>query len=116
MEVDKQIREIIEFYCGGTYENRNTATKEILQICQNLQLQQTGVSGCYIERICDSCNTGYIPELYRDSDGKQATVNFQDCPNCGKRDDIWVKVHSDNNVSQLVVSCRKLNTDHTKID
>ena len=43
MEVEKQIREIIEFYCGGTYENRNTATKEILQICQNLQLQQTGV-------------------------------------------------------------------------
>lgn len=44
MEVEKQIREIIEFYCGGTYENRNTATKEILQICQNLQLQQTGVN------------------------------------------------------------------------
>ena len=43
MEVEKQIREIIEFYCGGTYENRNTATKEILQICQALQLQQTGV-------------------------------------------------------------------------
>lgn len=64
---------------------------------QALQLQQTGVSGCYIERICDSCNTGYFPELYRDSDGKQATVNFQDCPNCGKRDDIWVKVHADNN-------------------
>ena len=42
-ELEKQIREIIEFYCGGTYENRNTATKEILQICQNLQLQQTAV-------------------------------------------------------------------------
>jgi hypothetical protein len=46
MEVEKQIREIIEFYCGGTYENRNTATKEILQICQALQLQQTGVMRC----------------------------------------------------------------------
>ena len=50
MEVEKQIREIIEFYCGGTYENRNTATKEILQICQNLQLQQTGV----IKSVCSS--------------------------------------------------------------
>ena len=47
MEVEKQIREIIEFYCGGTYKNRNTATKEILQICQNLQLQQTGVMQRY---------------------------------------------------------------------
>ena len=52
MEVEKQIREIIEFYCGGTYENRNTATKEILQICQNLQLQQTGVIA--------SCSNTYI--------------------------------------------------------
>ena len=51
MEVEKQIREIIEFYCGGTYENRNTATKEILQICQNLQLQQTGV----IKSVCGNC-------------------------------------------------------------
>lgn len=53
MEVEKQIREIIEFYCGGTYENRNTATKEILQICQNLQLQQTTVivSGGYLKQI-----------------------------------------------------------------
>lgn len=64
---------------------------------KSLQLRKADVSGCYIERICDSCNTGYIPELYRDSDGKQAIVNFQDCPNCGKRDDIWVKVHVDNN-------------------
>ena len=47
MEVEKQIREIIEFYCGGTYENRVAATQKILQICQNLQLQQTGVSGCF---------------------------------------------------------------------
>ena len=52
MEVEKQIREIIEFYCGGTYENRNTATKEILQICQNLQLQQTGVMArCFEDYI-----------------------------------------------------------------
>ena len=52
MEVEKQIREIIEFYCGGTYENRNTATKEILQICQNLQLLQTGVMArCNIDLI-----------------------------------------------------------------
>lgn len=64
---------------------------------ESLQLCKADVSGCYIERICDSCNTGYIPELYRDSDGKQATVTFQDCPNCGKRDDIWVKIHADNN-------------------
>lgn len=64
---------------------------------ESLQLRKTDVSGCYIERICDSCNTSYIPELYRDSDGKQATVTFQDCPNCGKRDDIWVKIHADNN-------------------
>jgi hypothetical protein len=68
MEVEKQIREIIEFYCGGTYENRNTATKEILQICQALQLQQTGVkqSVCKHEfvssvaykgaKICTKCN------------------------------------------------------------
>lgn len=68
MEVEKQIREIIEFYCGGTYENRNTATKEILQICQNLQLQQTGViksfycnSEATLEKRCDKqcswCNS-----------------------------------------------------------
>ena len=55
MEVEKQIREIIEFYCGGTYENRNTATKEILQICQNLQLQQTGVVGRSEQLPCPHC-------------------------------------------------------------
>ena len=58
MEVEKQIREIIEFYCGGTYENRNTATKEILQICQNLQLQQTGVSG-RSEQLCGNLDENY---------------------------------------------------------
>ena len=57
MEVEKQIREIIEFYCGGTYENRNTATKEILQICQNLQLQQTGVSGSVFDEIYSDLTT-----------------------------------------------------------
>ena len=59
MEVEKQIREIIEFYCGGTYENRNTATKEILQICQNLQLQQTGVSGRSEQFYCNQDDGEY---------------------------------------------------------
>ncbi len=56
MEVEKKIREIIEFYCGGTYENRNTATKEILQICQNLQLQQTDVVGRSEQLPCPHCD------------------------------------------------------------
>jgi multimeric flavodoxin WrbA len=58
MEVEKQIREIIEFYCGGTYENRAAATQKILQICQNLQLQQTGVMvelPDYELAFCDKC-------------------------------------------------------------
>lgn len=58
MEVEKQIRDIIEFYCGGTYENRNTATKEILQICQNLQLLQTDVIKSlpdYELEFCEKC-------------------------------------------------------------
>ena len=55
MEVEKQIREIIELYCDGTYEHRNTATKEILQICQNLQLQQTGVVGRSEQLPCPHC-------------------------------------------------------------
>jgi hypothetical protein len=64
MEVEKQIRKIIEFYCGGTYENRNTATKEILQICQNLQLQQTGVSNSIATeyaKFCIKCDRENLP-------------------------------------------------------
>jgi len=61
MEVEKQIREIIEFYCGGTYENRNEATQKILQICQALQLQQTGVSGSFSEtNLIEAYNDGYF--------------------------------------------------------
>jgi len=32
MDREKQIREIIHQYCGGTYTNRDKATKEILSL------------------------------------------------------------------------------------
>ena len=32
MDKEKQIREIIHQYCGGTYTNRDKATKEILSL------------------------------------------------------------------------------------
>lgn len=60
MEVEKQIREIIEFYCGGTYENRDAATQKILQICQNLQLQQTGV----ISSLPSNCINDFDNPIY----------------------------------------------------
>ena len=83
MEVEKQIREIIEFYCGGTYENRNTATKEILQICQNLQLQQTGVSTCFLEDYEDH----FFEVKYKQvSCCKIAPITDENyCPKCGKK-------------------------------
>jgi len=59
MEVEKQIREIIEFYCGGTYENRDAATKKILQICQSLQLQQTGVMPSVLLSENELINLGF---------------------------------------------------------
>ncbi len=38
MDLNKEIRETIEFYCGGTYENRKLAADKILQICKNKPL------------------------------------------------------------------------------
>ncbi len=35
MDLNKEIRETIAFYCGGTYENRKLATDKILQICKD---------------------------------------------------------------------------------
>ena len=83
MKVEKQIREIIEFYCGGTYENRNTATKEILQICQALQLQQTGVSTCFLE----DCEDHFFEIKYKQvSCCKIAPITNENyCPNCGNK-------------------------------
>lgn len=38
MDLNKEIREIIHKYCGGTFENRQKAASEILQIRDNEQL------------------------------------------------------------------------------
>ena len=38
MDIQKEIRETIAFYCGGTHENKQLATEKILQICNKQQL------------------------------------------------------------------------------
>ena len=43
MDLNKEIRETIAFYCGGTYENRKLAADKILQICNKKQLPINGV-------------------------------------------------------------------------
>jgi hypothetical protein len=43
MDLNKEIRETIAFYCGGTYENRKLATDKILQICKDKPLPIHGV-------------------------------------------------------------------------
>jgi|TARA_R110000744_G_scaffold298303_1_gene408001 hypothetical protein len=43
MDLNKEIRETIAFYCGGTYENRKLATEKILQICKDKPLPIHGV-------------------------------------------------------------------------
>lgn len=44
MDLNKEIRETIAFYCGGTYENRKLATDKILQICKDKPLPIHGVA------------------------------------------------------------------------
>lgn len=48
MDLNKEIREIIHKYCGGTFENRQIAASEILKIRDNKQLP-IHVVGC---RVC----------------------------------------------------------------
>ena len=59
--MEKQIRDIISHYCGGTHENKQIATKQILNLFN--------VSNC------DHSN-----EVQRQGDGFVYTV----CGDCGK--------------------------------
>ena len=45
-------------------------------------------------RICEHCNKEYlVPLCLTHNDGRQESVhNFGECPNCGKRDDVWIRV------------------------
>jgi ribosomal protein S27AE len=47
-----------------------------------------------VYRLCSSCNKEYQLDLYR---AKDATAhNFGNCPHCGKRNDVWIRVeHND---------------------
>lgn len=38
VDIEKEIREAIEWYCGGTYPNRQKATEQIMQIYKRQQL------------------------------------------------------------------------------
>lgn len=57
-----------------------------------LQLQQTAVSGCCVYRTCNECNQEYKVDLSFTADKTQDVNTFQNCPNCGKRDDVWIRI------------------------
>tara|TARA_R110000868_G_scaffold79766_2_gene226796 strand:+ start:746 stop:1045 length:300 start_codon:yes stop_codon:yes gene_type:complete len=51
MDLNKEIRETIAFYCGGTYENRKLATDKILQIRKDKPLPIHVVSFSLFDKV-----------------------------------------------------------------
>lgn len=71
MDLNKEIRETIEFYCGGTYENRKLAADKILQICKNKPLTIHSVVRAEPEKTCKGSlllgtGCGKCPKCKRD--------------------------------------------------
>jgi len=58
MDIQKEIRETIAFYCGGTQENKQLATEKILQKIKEKQLTLTDVvsSACKKAEIIEVLN------------------------------------------------------------
>lgn len=47
-----------------------------------------------VDRSCEHCNKGFIVKtLTHNPNAKASIVNFENCPHCGKRNDIWVKIN-----------------------
>ena len=71
MDLNKEIRETIAFYCGGTYENRKLAADKILQIWNKKQLPINGVvTGllCVDDTNCDYITLGDTYKLIEESE------------------------------------------------
>jgi DNA-directed RNA polymerase subunit RPC12/RpoP len=43
-----------------------------------------------IFRLCNHCNKEF---LLRESSNKITITNFMNCPHCGKRNDVWVRIN-----------------------
>lgn len=49
--------------------------------------------GLVLERLCSSCNRSFTLKEVQHNGCMNATItNFEDCPHCGCRNDIWIKV------------------------
>ena len=46
-----------------------------------------------IERICSHCNEPYeLRDIEHNGNIRASVSNFEDCPHCGIRNDVWIKV------------------------
>lgn len=45
-----------------------------------------------VYHLCNSCNKEFKLEGEHYQNNNEAFFSFQDCPNCKKRNDIWLKI------------------------
>ena len=69
---------------------KKQAESDYLPIPESIMMKNLGFDTLF--RICEHCNKEYEPTLHPSDDGKMLISNIQNCPLCGKRDDVWVKV------------------------
>lgn len=52
------------------------------------------ISNLTIKRICEhkDCNKEFTLKINITADKRKGNVSMQDCPHCGKRNDIWIEL------------------------
>ena len=55
-------------------------------------LDTLGKGQIEVERICQSCNETFILTTDSRYTKNERYFTFQDCPHCGERNDVWIKI------------------------
>lgn len=46
-----------------------------------------------VKKICRSCNKEYaLKHIEHNANYRQSVSNFENCPHCGKRNDVWIAI------------------------